>query len=355
MISSGFSQSLQKSVDEIVSHYNDQHSDTIVFIAKHLLRHQEAVDAEIELVTPDTITFNIRTTEGNWKHGRSLDVTINHREQVAENFLGLLRDARARAGQDAPKTSIEKELAYTASLRTYTGTVKASRWITSTIREITFEGLKHFESPGWDAFMFVMVPPEGESLRTGFDMKTWRSTNPEERSGGAYYTIRQEREGEIDLWFVIHETYGAVSNWAAHAQTGDKVALWGPRIGFKPPTGTRTFLLMGDETAYPAIAAIMDNLPADARVTVILEYDREKIDLRQERDWQVIWEQRRCEPGADRAIMRALSGIGPTLKTDGLFVFGAAEADQMSNARKWLRQREVPREQIHLTGYWRRN
>lgn len=85
------------------------------------------------------------------------------------------------------------------------------------------------------------------------------------------YTIRELRAeaGEIDVDFVLHGETGPASAWATHARPGDRVQLVAPNAAYhgdpggyewRPPTAVRHVLLIGDETALPAIAGIVEQL-----------------------------------------------------------------------------------------------
>src|SRR5881398_3306760 len=70
------------------------------------------------------------------------------------------------------------------------------------------------------------------------------------------YTIRHARPaaGELDLDVLLHGD-GPGARWAAAAQAGDEVEFQGPRGKLElRPAGWH--LLVGDESALPAIAAI---------------------------------------------------------------------------------------------------
>src|SRR5690606_4115426 len=80
--------------------------------------------------------------------------------------------------------------------------------------------------------------------------------------------------------FVIHLAPGAsgpASRWAAEARPGDRVVLIGPRKGVDfgglefQPGAARKLLLVGDETAVPAVSAILEQLPVAAEGTAFLE------------------------------------------------------------------------------------
>lgn len=85
------------------------------------------------------------------------------------------------------------------------------------------------------------------------------------------YTIRALRreQAEVDIDFVLHGVNGPASAWATHARTGDRLQILAPNLAFagdpggyewNPPAGVRNILLVGDETALPAIAGILETL-----------------------------------------------------------------------------------------------
>ena len=85
------------------------------------------------------------------------------------------------------------------------------------------------------------------------------------------YTIRSLRPeaSELDIDFVLHGETGPASSWAAHAKPGDCLQIVAPEAAYhadpggyewQPPEGVRQILLIGDETALPAIAGILEQL-----------------------------------------------------------------------------------------------
>ena len=74
-----------------------------------------------------------------------------------------------------------------------------------------------------------------------------------------------------------HDETGPGCAWASRAAVGDRLVLLGPRRGqvyggieFDPGAATR-LLLVGDETAVPAICATLEHLPDDAAGAAFLE------------------------------------------------------------------------------------
>lgn len=83
------------------------------------------------------------------------------------------------------------------------------------------------------------------------------------------YTIRALRADvcEVDIDFVLHGETGPASRWATHARSGDRLQIVAPAADhrsdpggyeWQPPEGIRHVLLIGDETALPAIAGIIE-------------------------------------------------------------------------------------------------
>ena len=106
----------------------------------------------------------------------------------------------------------------------------------------------------------------------------------EERGAMRTYTVRALRGTGADtrlvVDFVIHgegDESGPGGDWGAHAAVGQRVITMAPRRGvpfggieFAPGTAKR-LLLVGDETAVPAVAAVLECLPATSRGAVFLE------------------------------------------------------------------------------------
>ncbi|MEM8766624.1 MAG: siderophore-interacting protein [Pseudomonadota bacterium] len=357
-MSTSFGADVRDEIDNVVEHFNGNHADTVQLIAQELMPQAACTEAQIARVTPEQIVLETRDASGVSSltalelPGKARDLAT-----LQQGLMALLAQARSAAAADTPLTSLEAEIAHTQTLATYHTEVVATEMVAPGIRQLTVRGgLEAFQSPGWDAFVLVITPPDGMTeLPDDFTMASYRSWQEEPKPGGAYYTIRQARENELDLWFVLHGDEGAVSRWATAAEPGARVVLWGPRVAFNPPPGTRRYLLIGDETAQPAIAAIIDGLEEGCEVRALLETQRETtaapVPAR--------------APGANRWCYRgdAAPGTSDVLLTavqneeidpDGLYVFGAAATKRIAEIRRFLKQeRGVPNSQMHLTGYWR--
>lgn len=85
-----------------------------------------------------------------------------------------------------------------------------------------------------------------------------------------YYTIKaiREAQSEVDIDVVEHSG-GVISDWAAEADFGETIGVMGPGGG-EPPRTDDAILIAGDGTALPAIARMIERLPASARGHVVV-------------------------------------------------------------------------------------
>jgi NADPH-dependent ferric siderophore reductase len=86
------------------------------------------------------------------------------------------------------------------------------------------------------------------------------------------YTPRRynRADRELTIEFALHGT-GPAADWAAQAQPGQRVTVAGPRGSFVIPLDYDWHLLAGDETAMPAVARRLEELPAGARAIVLMQ------------------------------------------------------------------------------------
>lgn len=86
------------------------------------------------------------------------------------------------------------------------------------------------------------------------------------------YTVRRHdpATGEVDIDVVAHEG-GVASTWAREAAIGSTIWMAGPPRGVHVPDAFQWQALLGDETALPAIARRLAELPRDIRGVVVIE------------------------------------------------------------------------------------
>ncbi|MFI1996130.1 siderophore-interacting protein [Actinoplanes sp. NPDC020271] len=153
---------------------------------------------------------------------------------------------------------------------------------------VTFTGddLDKFADNGFDQRIKLLLPlaESGlDHLPTGDNWYSeWRALPADRQNPIRTYTVRNVRAHlrEVDVDMVLHGVSGPASRWAVAARPGSIACLLGPNaeftgnsggVDFHPPVGTNRVLLVGDETATPAIASILSRLPADMCGEALLE------------------------------------------------------------------------------------
>jgi len=175
------------------------------------------------------------------------------------------------------------------------------------------------------------------------------------RSGGRAYTIRRfdPLTGRLEIDFVLHGDSGEISAWAARAEAGARfeVSAPHPRSGFAIDPATRHYLLLGDETALPAIAAILEAMPPEAEATAILDIASaaEEQPLSSRARLTLIWLHR--DGPSPRTLTDALWERG---LTPGTIVWAAAESAEIAAIRHAIKLRGLPRAEFTAAGYWKR-
>jgi len=241
------------------------------------------------------------------------------------------------------------------SYRHFSAQVTRVTPLTPHMTRITLGGLEDFPGAGLDHRVKVFFPLPGEDrpvYPTGDDW--WERWQREPvRAVFRTYTIRRHRPelGEVDIDFVLHGDEGPGSRWASNARPGDHVGLWGPRAEYAPPPGTDWVLLAGDETALPAIGAILESLPRDATARVFVEVasPEERQHLDAPKGAEVRWVHRSDGESLLAAVREA--GLPPGRP----YAWVAAESSAVKQIRRHLvDDRGIDREAIYFSGYWKR-
>jgi len=179
------------------------------------------------------------------------------------------------------------------------------------------------------------------------------------------YSVREyrpataERGAEIDVDFVLHGsaaegTAGPASRWAETCEPGDRVLIIDEGLTFNPERGTDRVLLVGDETALPAIASICASLPETASGQVILEAPsaEDALEFEHPSGVSVQWIVR---PQGTHPGSLALTALRDTELPDAPFhTYAAGEQSLASGVRKQLvGERDVDKNTVSFCGYWK--
>ena len=154
--------------------------------------------------------------------------------------------------------------------------------------------------------------------------------------------------GELDIDFVLHGD-GPASTWAARAQPGQDLYIGGPRSSMIVPDIFDSYLLIGDETALPAIARRLEELPAGRKVRVVVEVEnaQEYQPLNSAAQVEVTWVHRH-----EQSLQEVVAGLQ---RPEGeLYAWIATEAALSRKLRRVLLDRHgLLESQVKAVGYWR--
>lgn len=220
--------------------------------------------------------------------------------------------------------------------------------------------IRPFRSDGFDDHVKLVVPEPGGAVPCA-------GTQEGDRFGWAPgvlpltrdYTVRRydpaTRSLEIDI--VRHEA-GRASDWAFSCAVGSPLAFAGPKSSAGVNHEVDWHLLMGDETALPAIARWLEEAPAGIRVIALIEVpsaaDRQRIDTAADADLRWLVRDAATPPGHSTLLLEALQDL--EFPPGRPFAWCAGETLTISPIRRHLRrERGLPKEDVEVVGYWRRS
>ncbi|MBN9093721.1 siderophore-interacting protein [Pandoraea pnomenusa] len=234
--------------------------------------------------------------------------------------------------------------------------------LTPNMRRVTLGGddLEGFESPGFDDHvkLFFPDPQTGELVLPKVGPEGVVKPAP----GDAPRLMRDYTPRRFDaatrtlvIDFALHDS-GPATEWARSAKPGDRIGVGGPRGSFIIPMNFEGYLLIGDDTALPAISRRLAELPAGSLVFVFVEVDSPADRLRFASDADVVveWIYREGIPaGQSTALLDALQLA--TLPDGDLHAWVAAEAGVAKAIRRYLvDERGLNPKWVKAAAYWRR-
>jgi NADPH-dependent ferric siderophore reductase len=152
---------------------------------------------------------------------------------------------------------------------------------------VTSDELRGFTSLGFDDHVKLIFPSAGGELNLappgaeGTSDRVMRDFTPRRFDANA---------GELVVDFLIHDN-GPATSWAVNAKLGSPLGVAGPRGSSIISTeGIGLHLLIGDETALPAIARRLEELPATTNALVVAEVEPGfELLLSSRANLQVVW------------------------------------------------------------------
>ncbi|CAN5754429.1 hypothetical protein BH10ACT1_BH10ACT1_13660 [soil metagenome] len=345
--------------------FNEDFEDTVLLVARTLGGFGGATRCVVTGIDPLGLDALVTDPQGRHRSRIDFGVPVEVPDHLTVALIDLMERSRAASGEEG-QTAAERDAAALGSIGTHLTEVVAVADLHPHLRQITFGGgdlATTFEPLGPDCYLFVLLPPPGRSelgIDQGFTWEAHALMAPEDQPVGAYYTLRGWRpdRAELDIWVVLHSEdghAGPASDWAARAQVGDPVALWGPRTSFHPPEGTDRLVLFADETGLPAIAGILEWMPDGMAATVVAEVanEHEHQALPDRAGVTVTWLHRDGAPaGTSGLLVDAARHLAPFEGKP--YVWGGGESRAMTAVRRHVRDdRGLERDAVALIAYWR--
>lgn len=170
--------------------------------------------------------------------------------------------------------------------RPYRLRIDTVRAVAPHFRQLTLTGadLSTFGTDGLDQRIKLLVPFD-DGTTCALDepawYRHWRALPTQRRNPIRTLTVRAVRPwaNELDIVVADHDGPGPLGRWLRQVRPGDEVTVVGPNarsldcgqgIDFRPGPAER-IVLLGDETAAPAVAAICGQLPSWRRALALVE------------------------------------------------------------------------------------
>lgn len=293
--------------------------------------------------------------------------------------------------------------------RPYRATVADVRRLSPHFTRVTFhcDDFEHFGTECLDQRIKLLFPlADGTFSDLGVDdedahiagdwFERWRALPEHRRNPFRTYTVRAIDPDTclLVIDFVAHGDGGPAARWLLSAAAGAELVVIGPDarsphrgVGIDwRPGDARDLLLAGDETAAPAIASILESLPAGRRARAFIEVPspEDALPLRLPAHAEVTWLARggsvigtelvpavrdwlaghpgivsaAAARGAQRLddvdVDRDILWESPESAHGGFYAWIAGESAAVKTLRRMLvREHGIDRSRVAFMGYWR--
>ena len=238
-------------------------------------------------------------------------------------------------------------------------TVLTAARLSATMVRVTFGGidLERFAPSAFtDSYVKLTFPRAGVRYPEPLDLDRIRASSaPADWPVVRTYTVRDWDPGRhaLTIDFVVHGDHGVAGPWAAAARPGDRIFLQGPSGAYAPDPRADWHLLVGDESALPAIATAVERLEATARGHVLIEVPgpASEIALPVPAGVALTWVYAAPSAPGSRLVEWVAAVDFPPGEGQA-FVHG--EAGFVADLRRHLRvDRRLSRDRLSISGYWR--
>lgn len=237
--------------------------------------------------------------------------------------------------------------------------VKSITDISPSIRSITFTGerLRDYPTQCEGGHLKIFIAPDLKSEPAlpvlTKDGRSWPEDKP--RPFVRTYTVRAIRPEikEIDIEFAMHDgVTGPAYLFARDAQPGHWMGITNPGGPDPLLPQTQHYFMAGDSSSLPAIAALLEKMPANATGQVVLRLDNpdDVRDLRKPAGIEVTWI---CGDISKTAELISTFKSWDIPTEDASFWI-AGEDQIIRDLRRYIRrEKEFGRENIYAIPYWR--
>lgn len=167
------------------------------------------------------------------------------------------------------------------------------------------------------------------------------------------YTVRRfdPTAGELDVDFVLHAGHGPAAAWAREAQHGSWVGVSEPGGRYVPDPAAELHVVIGDETALPAVATVLEALPPGVPALAFLEVADAGEEQKLPGAAVTRWVHRGAHPAGDPLVAAVRAAEFPAGRVQAWL---SGESACVKTLRKYLLDdRGVDRRAVYATGYWR--
>ncbi|VVA46396.1 Vibriobactin utilization protein ViuB [Serratia ficaria] len=236
--------------------------------------------------------------------------------------------------------------------------VSAIQDITPHLRRITFSApdLRYYPANAAAAHIKVFLPQPGQERP---DLPTLTENGPRWAAHAMRpivrtYSIRAVRpeQEEVDIEFALHDHNGPAVEFARNARAGDKIGISNPG-GPKPMLPEADFYcLAADPSSLPALAALLEALPAHAAGHAFIRVDSaaDVIDLHKPAGVELSWIIGGTEKTGD--LIGQFRALTPPQAETHFWLAG--EDRLVVELRRYLRrERQCDRNRLYAVPYWR--
>ncbi|WP_341989013.1 siderophore-interacting protein [Azorhizobium sp. AG788] len=240
-------------------------------------------------------------------------------------------------------------------------TVLRTQRLTPSMLRVVFTGtdMDGFESRGADDHVKLLFPVDGQDIPL---LPTFTPNGPVFAEGAVRPEVRDytpraydPESGELTIDFALHEA-GPATQWAMHAVPGQRIGMAGPKGSMLPADDFDWYLMIGDETALPAIARRLEALPSGIPALVFVEVagPADELPLPSRANLTLRWIYRgTAAAGEGQDLEAAVAACA--LPTGEGYAWVACEGTVAKRLRRILvEQHGHPAVWLKASGYWKR-